>query len=93
MDSLCQYRDIFGAPGEGLHAHRLGTVAIVDLALTVVAAAALAWTLNYSFVIILIIVIISGILVHRLFCVNSTLNVMIFGEIKKTDTTTFKTLQ
>ena len=29
--SLCQYKDIFGKPGEGAHSYRVANVAVVDV--------------------------------------------------------------
>ena len=76
---LCRYRDALGKPGTGVHAHRIAGVAAVDLALTVVAATLLAWWLDWSFGYTFIGLFIVGILVHRAFCVKTTVDKWIFG--------------
>jgi len=84
MNYLCKYKDIFGKPDEGVHSYRLFGFAIVDTLLTILGAFLLykyfgngrdAW----AFLIGLFLV---GILVHRIFCVNTALNVRIFGEVE-----------
>lgn len=79
----CAYRDIFGKPNEGVHSIRLFNIAIVDLALTVAAAVAISkyWWRGKHFLVILGILLLSGIVAHWLFCVNTTLNKAIFGPV------------
>jgi len=76
---LCQYRDIFGKPGQGLHAYRIFNIAIVDLLLTVIMAFVLSmfW---FSFTIWLLILVIVSIPIHYLFCVNTTLVRLVTGQ-------------
>ena len=78
----CKYSGIFGKPGEGPHSIRLFGVAVVDFVLTVL----LGILINHliggnwkSLVIVLLFVFSLGIIVHRIFCVNSTINKMIFS--------------
>jgi len=79
MDTpLCRYKDIFGKPGEGVHKYRLFNIAIVDTVLTIIAAWFIARWLNKSFWIVLIVLLIIGIIVHRLFCVKTTLTNYVF---------------
>lgn len=35
MRRLCEYRDVFGAPNTGVHKYKIGGIAIVDFALTI----------------------------------------------------------
>jgi len=88
---FCQYKDALGKPNEGVHSYRLFGVAIVDLSLTLIGSIILSYfiygasaksgSLFHSFLIIFIILIILGIIAHRLFCVNTTLNMKIFGVV------------
>jgi hypothetical protein len=79
--NLCKYKNIFGEPGTGVHSIRLFNIAIVDLTLTVLLAYFISKAIKKNFWVILILTLLSGIVVHRLFCVNSTINKTIFNEI------------
>lgn len=81
VSSLCKYADIFGKPGAGVHAYRLGGLAVVDVALTVLGAWLLSKLLDTDFWLTLVLTFIAGIVIHRLFCVNTTLNRLIFGRV------------
>ena len=76
--SLCQYKDIFGKPGTGAHSYRVGGIAVVDLGLTVLAAFLIARYLKTNFLVILAILLLLGILLHRMFCVRTTVDKMLF---------------
>ena len=83
MSGLCKYKDVFGKPGEGSHAWRLGGLAGADLLLTAGAALLLSRTafrsspMWASFLIVFIILILLAVGVHRLFCVDTALNRML----------------
>jgi len=77
----CPFRDILGRPNEGIHSYRLFNLAIVDIILTVIGAIIISKIFNYNFMVILIIIFILGIILHRIFCVNTTINKFIFGII------------
>lgn len=79
---LCKYRDIIGKPGEGLHSTRLFGLSVIDVAVSLAFAVIGSWITGYSIVLVATIIFVSGIIVHRLFCVNTALNVAIFGHIK-----------
>ena len=74
MSGLCAYKDIFGAPGTGAHAYRFLGVAIVDVVLTVLAAWAIAWWFQWPIWKVAMILFLVGILMHRLFCVRTTVD-------------------
>jgi len=85
MKALCKHANIFGAPGTGSHAYRIGGLAAVDL----IATGGLAFLIaRYGFnhkdvcsvFIVFIILIVIAIPVHEAFCVNTKLNSMIFGR-------------
>lgn len=77
---FCEYSKIFGTPGEGVHSYRIGGVAIVDVLLTILLAYGISYTTKYNFVPVLIFTFILGIIAHRLFCVHTTVDKLIFGE-------------
>ena len=76
--SLCQYRNIFGKPGEGVHSYRIFNIAIVDLGLTLLVAYLLSVMLKKSFALISSILLILGVVLHRLFCVRTTVDKLLF---------------
>uniref|UniRef100_A0A6C0EKI7 Uncharacterized protein n=1 Tax=viral metagenome TaxID=1070528 RepID=A0A6C0EKI7_9ZZZZ len=80
--SLCKYRNALGKPGKGAHFHVLG-IAIVDLLLTIALAFGIYFLAKkrWNFWIILLSLLVLAILVHRLFCVNTTINKLIFGKV------------
>ena len=81
---LCKYKNIFGEEKKGPHRYRFFGIAIVDLAFTVLGAWLISkyYYKNKYFLKVFIVLIVIGIIVHRIFCVNTTINRLIFGEIK-----------
>ncbi len=77
---FCKYKDFFGKPGEGLHRYRIFNLAFVDIFATLV----LAWVLQRFYFIytdylsVLLFTFIVGILLHRLFCVRTTIDKFLF---------------
>lgn len=78
--SLCKYRDIFGKVNEGAHSIRFLGIAIVDMILTVLVSIAISKWRKISFQWVFISIMILGLLLHKLFCVDTVLTVLIFGK-------------
>lgn len=78
---FAKYSNIFGEPNKGFHSVRLFDIAIYDFFGTILISGLLSYSLKYNFFIILILLLILGIIMHRLFCVNTTINKLIFGKI------------
>lgn len=78
---FCKYRHIFGKEREGPHSIRLFDVAIVDLGLTVVGGILLARFMHWNVLLTLGVLFILGIIMHRLFCVNTKINQILFGRV------------
>ena len=76
-----KYSDIFGKPKTGFHSYRVFDIAIFDLLGTIAISGLLSYVFNFNFSIVLLILLFLGIILHRLFCVNTTINKLIFGEI------------
>lgn len=74
----CQYKDIFGKPGEGVHQYRIFNIAIVDLSLTIILAIVLSMILQTNFWTTLFFTLLLGIVSHKLFCVRTTVDKLIF---------------
>lgn len=81
MSGLCKYKHIFGKEGEGAHSIRVFNIAIVDVGLTILGAVILARMMGWNAMMTIVGAFIAGIIAHRLFCVNSTVNKAIFGEV------------
>jgi hypothetical protein len=81
--NLCKYRNALGVPGKGAHSIRLGGLAVVDVIMTLVGAyviahfarASFAWTAAGFFLL--------GIILHRLFCVHTTIDKLLFPNAAK----------
>jgi hypothetical protein len=74
MKSLCKYRDIFGKVGEGIHSYRFFNIAIADVLQTIIGALILSYITKWSFWWVLGGLFLLGIILHRLFCVPTTVD-------------------
>ncbi len=90
MCLFSKYRDLFGQPGLGFHSTRFAGVALFDLVGTVAIAGVFVhfairppdrtrWVV--CFIQTLLTLLVLAIILHRLFCVNTALNVGIFGTV------------
>jgi hypothetical protein len=79
MVNLCKYKDILGKPNQGVHSYRIFNIAIVDVLLTILGAYILSIFTNYKFIYTLIGMFILGIILHRLFCVRTTVDKLLFN--------------
>ena len=90
---FAKYSDVFGKPNEGAHKERFLGIASIDLFGTILISAIISallylWTKKNAMEIFLgtfVILMLLAIISHRLFCVNTTINKLIFGEIKSTE--------
>lgn len=78
--NLCKYSDIFGKPNEGVHSYRFFDVAIVDFIITIIVGFLISYFFNLSFIYTLIFLFVLGIFLHRLFCVKTTVDKLLFGN-------------
>ena len=78
MINLCKYKDIFGAPNTGLHSYRIFNIAIVDVILTILAAYLLSYFFRINLMYSLLFMFVLGIISHRLFCVRTTVDKLLF---------------
>lgn len=77
---LCKYRDSLGTPHKGIHSYRLFGVAIVDVIFTIFGAMIISYFSKRSFIFTLIFLFILGIILHRLFCVRTTIDKLLFHK-------------
>ena len=79
---LCKYKHALGVPNKGIHSYRLFGVAIVDVIMTIIAAGIIAFFFKFNFIYTMIILFTVGIVLHRLFCVRTTVDKVLFPNVK-----------
>ena len=77
--SLCKYKNIFGEPNKGIHAYRFLDIAIVDVIFTIISGYILSRIFKFDFIDTTIFLFLLGILLHKLFCVDTTINKILFN--------------
>jgi hypothetical protein len=83
MIDLCKYKNALGVPGKGIHSYRLGGVAIADVIMTILGAFFISLVSGWKFLYTLLSLFILGIILHKLFCVNTTIDKLLFGQANK----------
>lgn len=76
--SLCPYKYIFGKVNQGIHSYRLFDLAIADIVFTILGALGISKYFNLDFSQILISLFLLGIILHRIFCVDTTIDKLLF---------------
>jgi hypothetical protein len=74
---LCPYKDALGIPGEKFHTHFMG-VAIGDVIATILLCEAIVFFFKTDRMITFLSVFLTGIVLHRIFCVRTTLDKFLF---------------
>jgi fatty acid desaturase len=75
---LCQYKNMFGEPNTGVHSYRVLNLAITDVSMTIVGALLLAYFFKWNMVYTVAGAFLFGIVLHRLFCVRTTVDKFLF---------------
>jgi hypothetical protein len=78
---LCKYKYALGEPGKGIHSYRLFGVAIADVLMTIIGAFLISYFFKFSFIKTLLILFLTGIALHRLFCVRTTIDKLLFPPL------------
>jgi len=79
---FCAYKDIFGEPYKGVHSYRIPLidVALVDVICTIIGAYLLSKLFNnIPFMHMLFFLFMLGIFLHKLFCVETKINNLLFN--------------
>jgi len=79
--SLCKYKNALGIPNTGVHSYRLFGVSIVDVILTILAAIIISYLFKIPTLNTTIVLFILGIILHRLFCVRTTIDKLLFPNL------------
>ncbi len=80
MFHFCKHKDMFGKPNEGIHKYRIMNIAIIDVLATILLAKAIQYYIipQQDIWLILLICFILGIIMHRVFCVRTTIDKLLF---------------
>jgi hypothetical protein len=76
--SLCPYKNLFGEPNTGPHKYRIFDIAVIDVLSTIAVCYGIAYFFKLNFKYVLIIGFLLGIIMHRLFCVRTTVDKLLF---------------
>jgi hypothetical protein len=76
--SLCKYKNALGEPNKGIHSYRFMGLAIIDVIMTILAAYLISIFFKYNFIYTALALFILGIILHRLFCVRTTIDKLLF---------------
>ena len=79
--SGCPYKNILGKPNEGVHSYRFANIAIVDVIMTIIAAFIISAVFAISFWKVLGVSFLLGIVLHRFFCVRTTVDKLLFTNV------------
>jgi hypothetical protein len=74
---LCKYKNAAGEPGSKAYS-RIFTIRIIDLVSVIVGSYLLSYMLGTSFLKTLVIIFVFGIIVHRVFCVRTAFDKLLF---------------
>ena len=75
---LCKYKNLFGKTGEGLRKYRILDIAIYDTAVVILMGLVISYFTGYNIWLTLAVLFISGIIAHRMFCVRSGVDKLLF---------------
>lgn len=87
--SLCKYKNVFGEPNTGIHSIRIFDFAIFDILSTILVGIVIHQIIIVELLkmndriklwMVIVFMFILGIVLHRLFCVKTTVDKILFGE-------------
>jgi hypothetical protein len=84
MLGLCKYKNALGVPGKGVHGFRILDIAVWDVFLTIVLSAGFAYWMKWNIPMVVGLAFLSGIILHRAFCVRTTIDKFLFPNVKDT---------
>jgi len=80
MTGLCKYKDMFGKPNSGLRRYRIFDIAIMDTAVVILFGIAISKLARTPLPQTLAFLFLLGIIAHRLFCVRTGVDRMLFPD-------------
>jgi uncharacterized membrane protein len=76
---LCKYKNILGEPNTGIRKYRIFDIALFDTLVVILFGILISYTTGYKLWMVLVVLFISGIIAHRLFCVRSGVDKLLFS--------------
>ena len=76
---LCKYKNAFGEPGEGLRKYRIFDIAIMDTVVVIFCGLLISHFTGYNLWRTLVGLFILGIIAHRIFCVRTGVDRLLFS--------------
>jgi hypothetical protein len=80
MLDLCKYKNLFGLVGQGIHAFKIYGISVWDTLIVLICAIIIAWVSKWSYLYTIIGLFIIGIFFHRLFCVRTAVDKLLFPD-------------
>jgi hypothetical protein len=75
---MCQYKDILGQVGKGIHSYRAFGIAYMDVIFTIIGALILSFITKWNYIYTIIGMFVLGIGMHHIFCVRTTVDKLLF---------------
>ena len=75
---FCKYKNLFGEPNAGIRKYRIFDIAIYDTSIVIIIGILFSYFTGYNIWITLAVLFISGIIVHRVFCVRTGVDKILF---------------
>ena len=79
---FCKYKNMLGEPNKGMrNKYRIMNISLIDVGATILLAKAIQYYIvpEMNIWIILLFLFVLGVLMHRLFCVKTTIDKFLFG--------------
>lgn len=80
MVGLCKYKDLFGKPNAGLRKYRIFDIAILDCVVVIIISYLISWLFKWNLWYTLGGIFLLGIFTHRIFCVRTGVDKMLFPD-------------
>jgi hypothetical protein len=79
---LCKYKNAIGEVNTGVHKYKdpVFNLAIVDVLVTILGGVLISYYTNYSLSLVLIYLFVLGIILHKIFCVKTTVDKFLFSD-------------
>ena len=77
---FAKYSKLFGETGKGVHSFRVFDISVFDVLVTIIVGLIISKYSHLDWKVVLPLFFLSGIIIHRLFCVKTKIDRIIFGE-------------
>jgi Ca2+-dependent lipid-binding protein len=75
---FCKYKNLFGEPNAGIRKYRIFDIAIYDTSIVIIIGILFSYFTGYNIWITLAVLFISGVIFHRMFCVRTGVDKLLF---------------